>query len=115
MPGGFDDGAHRAFRSRHSRISAVAMNLIAAEFGLRLFASHHDSSSGGVDLNRVPVCDFGRHHEEVAEHLDHVLITMIVIVQQDDVEERCKPLIVSWICRRLYGSNRRCDCGARRH
>ena len=88
MTGGFDDGAHRAFRSRHPRIGAIAVDLIAAEFGLCLFAGHDDGSSSSVDLNRVPVSDFGRHHEEVAEHLDHVLITMVVIVQQDDVEER---------------------------
>jgi hypothetical protein len=108
MTGRLDHRAHRSFRSSHARIGAIALNLIAAELGLIAFASHDDGAAGGVDFDRVAISDLGRHHEYLAEHFDDVIVGVIVVIEQDDVEQRRQ---LSFIARFAGGAWRCSDVG----
>jgi len=68
------------------------MNLVACEFGLRTLAGDHDGAALGVDLDSVLVGGFERQEEQRPQHFDHVIIRVIVVVEQDDVIERFEAL-----------------------
>ena len=70
------------------------MNLIAAEFGLIAFASHDYGAARGVHLDRMAIGDLGRHHKDLAEHFDDVIVGVVVVVEQDDVEQRSQLLFI---------------------
>src|SRR5579862_8302236 len=85
--GGLDDGGHGAGAARQTRIGAVGVNLVASELGLRLLARNNDSAAATVDFLGVPESLLERKDEEHLQHFDHVVVTVIVIVEQDNPVE----------------------------
>ena len=71
------------------------MDLDLPELGLLELACDHDGTAGGVHLDSPLKGGLGREDEELAEHLHHVIVSMIVIIQQDHVKERSKLLSLS--------------------
>src|ERR1041384_4457889 len=71
VTGRLDHSAHRPLGPSHARVGAVAVNLIAAEFGLLPLAGHDDGTTRGIDLNCVIEGHTWRHHKELAKHLNN--------------------------------------------
>jgi hypothetical protein len=64
------------------------MDLIAPVFGLRTFARDDDRAPRGIHLHRVLIGAFERQEEQRTQHLHHVIVGVLVVVEQDDVVER---------------------------
>jgi len=85
---GFDHGRHRPFGAFEPPVPTKAVDLIPGEFGLGKFAGDEDGSPHGIDLLGVTQSLFGGEDEDLLQHLDHVIVGMIVVVDQDYVVER---------------------------
>jgi hypothetical protein len=66
------------------------MNLIACVFGLRALTRDDDRAAGGIHLNSVLIGGFDRQEEQRAQHFHHVIVGVLVIIQQDDVVKGCE-------------------------
>ena len=64
------------------------MNLVAAELGLGAFAGDDDGAACGIYFDGVAEGGLDREAEDLDEHLDHVVVGVLVIVEQHDVEKR---------------------------
>src|SRR5579872_2916952 len=85
------------------------MNLIAAEFGLVELAGHDDGAAGGVNLHGVLEGVGFREGEKLLEHLDHVLVGVLVVVEQHDVVE-WRELVFFFLARTRSGRYARHRC-----
>jgi hypothetical protein len=66
------------------------MDLDLSELGLLQFTSDDDGATGGVYFHGLLERGFRGEHEELAEHLDYVVVGMLVVVQKNDVIQRSK-------------------------
>ena len=48
-------------------------------------AGHHDGATGRVNLFRMAECYFRGHEENRPQHFDHIVIGMLVVVEQHHV------------------------------
>ena len=64
------------------------MNLIAREFRLRQFAGDQNCAAAPVHLFGMPVGLIQGEDENPLEHLDYVVVGVIVVVQEHDPVER---------------------------
>ena len=67
------------------------MDLIARVLGLRAFTSDDNRAPSGIHLHRVLISSFERQEKQRAQHLYHVVVGVLVVVEQDHVVERRKP------------------------
>ena len=70
------------------------MYLIAREFGMRALTRDHNRAALGIHFDGVMISGFERQKEERAQHFDHVVVGMLIVVEQDYMEERLKTLSV---------------------
>ena len=82
-----DDRFHRSLRFRHAWIGAIAVDLVAGEFGLRELAGDDDGASTGIHLDGMLIRGFEREAEQRPQHFYHVIVGMLVVIEQDDVVE----------------------------
>src|ERR1039457_643962 len=80
-----DEGRHGACATRQTRVGAVRVDLIARELGLRALARDDHRAPAAVHLFGMPEGFLQREDEEHLQHLDNVVVAVIVIVEQDDV------------------------------
>jgi len=64
------------------------MDLIPRKFRFWQFAGDEDSSSARIHLFGVPIGLIERKDEDLLKHLDHVVVGVVVIVEQHDAIER---------------------------
>ena len=64
------------------------MDLIARVFGLWALTCDDDSAPRGIHLHSVLIGGFERQEEQRSQHLDDVIVGVLVVIQQDDVVER---------------------------
>ena len=81
-------------------------SLVARKFGVRLFTSDQHRTPACIDLLRMPVGFLEREDENLLQHLDHIIVSVIVIIQQHNTVKRC--MLPSLDNRR---SRRRCRRG----
>jgi len=81
------------------------VNLIPSELRLRALAGNHDGPARGVDLPRMLKSDLLREKEELLKHFDHIVVRMLVIVQQNDMKK------MSALCTFVFLDGR-CDRGS---
>ena len=88
LPGcGLDSRAHRSFRSRHAGIGSIGVDLIAPKLSLIAFAGHDDGAPCRVHLDGVVKRDLGRKTENLAQHLDDVVVGVVVVIQKNNVKQ----------------------------
>ena len=63
------------------------MDLVARILGLEALARDHNRAPGGVHLHSVLVGGFERQEEQRSQHLDDVIVGVLVVIEQDDVVE----------------------------
>src|SRR5579863_2548751 len=85
---GFDHGRHRPFGSFEAPVPAVAVDLIPGKFGLRKFTGDENRAAHGIHLLCVMQSLLGGEDEDLLQHFDHVVVGVIVVVDQDYVVER---------------------------
>jgi len=68
------------------------MDLIAREFGVRTLTGDHNSTAFSIHLDGVLIGGFKGQKEERSQHFDDVVVRMVVVVQQNDMEQRLQTL-----------------------
>ena len=63
------------------------MDLVARVFGLRALTRNDNRAPRRIHLHSVLVGGFKRQKEQRAQHLDHVIVGVLVVIEQDDVVE----------------------------
>ncbi len=71
------------------------MDLDLSELGLLQFTRDNDRAAGGVNFDSPLKGGLRRKDEELAEHLHHVIVSVVVIIEQNDMEERSEFLALS--------------------
>ncbi len=61
------------------------MNLPLAEFGRLQLRGQDDCSFGTIDFDRVLIRFVGVHKEKPLQHLDDVVISMFIVVQENQI------------------------------
>ena len=84
----FDRRGHRAFRAGDETIGAEGVDLVPLQLGVLHGGREHDDSALVVDLLGELPAPLRRMPEELAEHDDHVLVGVIVVVPENDVIPR---------------------------
>ena len=84
----FDDRRHGSPGPGKPPIGTVGMNLIAREFRVRQFTYDQDRTAAAIHLFGVMVGLIQGEDENPLEHLDYVVVGVIVVVQQHDPVER---------------------------
>jgi hypothetical protein len=82
------------------------VNLVSTKFSGGTVASHDDGPAFGINLDSVPQCHFKRDEKEILEHLDDVVISMVVIVEEDDMVETSVILPATMLDGRGVGGRR---------
>ncbi len=67
------------------RIRPKRMNLVAFQLGMLLARGQHNHPSRRIDFPGQLIALLARIAEELLQHGDHVIIGVIIIVQQDDI------------------------------
>ena len=67
------------------------MHLISLELGFFQFAGNENGCALRIDFHRVPKGGALRHSEDLLEHLNDVVVGVILVVEQDHVIERLDP------------------------
>jgi len=62
------------------------VNLIARELGCRPLAGDDDGASGRIDLHGVLKGGFRGEEKELLKHLDHIVVCVLIIIEQDYVK-----------------------------
>jgi len=76
------------------------VDLIASELGFRAFTSDDDRPAGSVDLNGALEGDVERKEEELLKHFDDVVVSVLIVIEQDDVEKATMLLALPFLdCR----------------
>ena len=63
------------------------MDLVARVFGLRALARDDNRAPGGIHLHSVLIGGFERQEEQRSQHLDDVIVGVLVVIEQYDVVE----------------------------
>jgi len=79
---------HRTHGLGHARIGTITVDLIARELGLRTFTRDHDRTALSIHLYGMLVSGFDRQKEQRPQHLHHVIVGVLVVIEEDDVVER---------------------------
>ncbi len=66
------------------------MNLIARVFGLRALTRDDNRAPGGIHLHGVLIGGFERQEEQRSQHFHHVIVGVLVVIEQDDVVKGCE-------------------------
>ncbi len=104
----FDDRRHGAFAAWNKRVGAECMDLIALEFGAFFSGCVDYNTPLTVDLLRQLITRLAWMPEEMLEHCDDIVVTMVVIIEQHDVVRR-KPLGLVFFL--LFGGGKRSCVG----
>jgi hypothetical protein len=64
------------------------MDLIAGKLGFRQLAGNQDCASGGIHLFRMMKGLFEGENKDLLQHLDHIVVAVIVVIEQHDAIER---------------------------
>ncbi len=95
-----DGRAHRALAMRNAPVRAVRVNLIALQLGALFRSRIDDDAAGAVHFAGHEKRPLAAVAEKLDQHLDDVIIGVIVIIQQDDVITRnrhnARPLPSLW-------------------
>src|SRR5215216_3917061 len=86
--GGLDHGAHRALAHFHARVGAEGVDLPLVPRDLCMARRLDDRPPLRVDDARERVGLLPAIPEHVTEQVDHVRVGVVVVIQQDQVEER---------------------------
>jgi hypothetical protein len=78
-------GGHRAFALRHAPVRAKRVDLIPGELGFGKGARQQDSTAAGIHFYSMLIGLIERKDKERLQHLDNVVIGMIVVVEQHHV------------------------------
>ena len=89
----FHNRRHRPLGFRHAPVGAEGMDLIPAKFRLRQLARENHGPARGVYLDRVIPCVRLGANKQFLEHLDHVFVGVLIVVQQNEVVEWRKPVV----------------------
>src|SRR5271157_58534 len=84
----FDHRRHGSLGAGKPPIRTVGVNLVAREFRVRQFADDQNRAAATVHFFGVPVGLIQGEDEDPLEHLDHVVVGVIVVVQEHDPVER---------------------------
>ena len=87
VAGRSEDSGHRSFGLGHAWVRSVGVNLVAREFSRRALAGDDDGTAGGIHLDRVLQSGFRGQEKEFLQHLDDIVIGVLVVVKQDDMEK----------------------------
>jgi len=63
------------------------MDLIARIFGLRALTRDDNRAPGGIHFHSVLIGGFDRQEEQRTQHFHHVIVGVLVVIEQDDVVE----------------------------
>jgi hypothetical protein len=63
------------------------MDLVARVFGLRELTRDDDRAPRRIYLHGVLISGFEGQEKERAQHFDHVIVGVLVVIEQDDVVE----------------------------
>ena len=63
------------------------MDLIPRVFGLWALTRDDDRAPRGIHLHGVLIGGFERQEEQRAQHFHHVIVGVLVVIEQDDVVE----------------------------
>ena len=90
-------------------IGTVSVDLIPRKFGLRQFAGDHNRSARPVNFDGVLKSPFLRVKEQLLQHLDDIVVGVLIIVEQDHMKQR--PMLFLFLLldgwSNADGSNRR--------
>jgi len=64
------------------------MDLVARVFSLRALTRDHNCAPRRIHLDGMLIGGFDRQEEQRAQHLHHVIVGVLVVIEQDDVVER---------------------------
>src|ERR1051326_7733069 len=64
------------------------MNLVAREFRLRQLTSDQHGAPAGINFLRMPIGLIERKDKNLLQHFDHVVIGVVVVIEQYDAIER---------------------------
>ena len=81
----FNHGTHAAAAGFNAPITAVCMDLVAFELGPLFGRGIDDCLTGGVHFDGLAIGIDPRQAKELLKQLDHIVISVIVVVQHDDV------------------------------
>ncbi len=81
----FNHSAHAAAAAIDAPITAVCMDLVAFELGPLFGRGVDDRLAGGVNFDGLAIGIDTRQTKELLKQLDHIVISVIVVVQHDDV------------------------------
>ena len=63
------------------------MDLVAGKFGLRKLTGDYDGTALSVHFDRMLIGGFERQKEQRSQHFHHVIVSVLVVIQQYDVVE----------------------------
>ena len=63
------------------------MDLVARVFGLRALTRYNDRAPGGIHLHSVLIGGFERQKEQRSQHFHHVIVGVLIVIEQDNVVE----------------------------
>src|SRR5829696_2147212 len=79
---------HRAFAARDQRVGTEGLDLIPLQLRLLQVGGRHNHPPCSVDLPRHLITFLHRMPEDPLQHQDHILIAVIVVIEQDYVVGR---------------------------
>ena len=76
------------------------MNLITLKFGMFLGSGEYNRPALFIDFNCKLKASFLRMSKQSLQHMNHILISMIFIIQQNDMIRGQNPCVVYnfWFC-----------------
>jgi hypothetical protein len=83
---------------RDAVIGTIGMNLITAELSLLQTTSDQNSPTGGVNFYGVTESLLQRKAEKLLQHLNDIVVTVVVIVQENDIEKRRLFSLMADVC-----------------
>src|SRR5262249_12519204 len=69
-------------------VGSVGMNLVTGEFRLGKFAGDENGAARAVDFLGMTVRLVKAEDKNLLEHFDHIIICMVVVVEQNDAVQR---------------------------
>jgi len=82
------------------------VNLVARKFCFRQFAGDQRGPAERIHFLRMPQSLFERKNENLLQHLDHIVIRVVIVVEKNHLIKRILVLFPSGVARRF--GNRRC-------
>src|ERR1035438_9840392 len=88
IPGGLDNRRHRSFGPRKPPVAAITGHLITGELSLGQLAGDQYGPAHRVNFLRVTEGLFRGKNEDLLQHFNHVIVGVIVVVEQHHPIER---------------------------